>query len=66
MMGSETGKPIIISDPESLQTKSLLKIAKLVAGRVSVLALEMQEQEHSENNKENSEQNNLKPAENAS
>ena len=66
MQGSERGKPIIISDPESGQTKSLLKIAKLVAGRVSVLALEMQEQEQSENNKENSEQNNLKPAENAS
>lgn len=68
MHGSEIGKPIIISDPESVQTKSLLKIAKLVAGRVSVLALEMQEQEESENNKdkENSEQNNLKPAENAS
>ncbi|HET9806054.1 MAG TPA: Mrp/NBP35 family ATP-binding protein [Nitrososphaeraceae archaeon] len=68
MHGSEIGKPIIISDPESAQTKSLLKIAKLVAGRVSVLALEMQEQEESENNKdkENSEQNNLKPAENAS
>ena len=66
MQGSEIGKPIIISDPESGQTKSLLKIAKLVAGRVSVLALEMQEQEQSENNKEDSVQNNLKPAENAS
>jgi ATP-binding protein involved in chromosome partitioning len=66
MQGSEIGKPIIISDPESGQTKAFLKIAKLVAGRVSVLALEMQEQEQSEKNKENSEQNNLKPAENAS
>src|SRR5688500_8307255 len=61
MQGSETGKSIIISDPESRQTKSFLKIAKLVAGRCSVLALEMQEQEQSENNKGNPEQNNLKP-----
>ena len=54
MQGSESGKPIIVSDPESMQTKSFLKIAKLVAGRVSVLALEIQEQEKSENTEENS------------
>ena len=58
MQGSESGKPIIVSDPESVQTKSFLKIAKLVAGRVSVLALEMQEQEKSENTEKNSQENN--------
>jgi ATP-binding protein involved in chromosome partitioning len=57
MQGSESGKPIIISDPNSVQTQSFLKIAKLVAGRVSVLALEIQEQEKIEN-PENSQSNN--------
>jgi ATP-binding protein involved in chromosome partitioning len=66
MQGSDIGKPVIISDPQSAQTKSFLKISKLVAGRVSVLAAEMQDQEQYEENKETSEHNNLKQAENAS
>ena len=68
MHGSDIGKPVIISDPESKQTKSFLKISKLVAGRVSVLATEMQDQEQYEEKKETSENknNNLKQAENAS
>ena len=68
MHGSDIGKPVIISDPESRQTKSFLKISKLVAGRVSVLATEMQDQEQYEEKKETSENkdNNLKQAENAS
>ena len=66
MQGSDIGKPVILSDPQSAQTKSFLKISKLVAGRVSVLAAEMQDQEQYEENKETSEHNNLKQAENAS
>lgn len=66
MQGSDIGKPVIISDPQSTQTKSFLKISKLVAGRVSVLAAEMQDQEQYEEKKETSEHNNLKQAENAS
>ena len=66
MQGSDTGKSVIISDPESSQTKSFLKISKLVAGRVSVLAAEIQDQEKAEEKQENSENNNLKQAENAS
>ena len=66
MHGSDIGKPVIISDPESSQTKSFLKISKLVAGRVSVLAAEMQAQEQYEEKQEKSENNNLKQAENAS
>ena len=66
MHGSDIGKPVIISDPESSQTKSFLKISKLVAGRVSVLAAEMQAQEKYEEKQEKSENNNLKQAENAS
>ncbi|MGZ5550720.1 MAG: P-loop NTPase, partial [Nitrososphaeraceae archaeon] len=66
MQGSDRGKSVIISDPESKQTKSFLKISKLVAGRVSVLAAEMQAQEQFEEKQENTEKNNLKQAENAS
>jgi len=67
MHGSDIGKPVIISDPESAQTKSFLKISKLVAGRVSVLAAEMQEQEqYEEKQEETSDNDNLKQAENAS
>lgn len=66
MHGSDIGKPVIISDPESSQTKSFLKISKLVAGRVSVLAAELQAQEQYEEKQEKSENNNLKQAENAS
>jgi ATP-binding protein involved in chromosome partitioning len=66
MHGSDIGKPVIISDPESSQTKSFLKISKLVAGRVSVLAAEMQDQEKYEEKQDNSENPNLKQAKNAS
>src|SRR5919107_4161099 len=66
MHGSDIGKPVIISDPESAQTKSFLKISKLVAGRVSVLAAEMQAQEQYEEKQENTDKNNLKQAKNAS
>jgi len=49
MEGSDIGKPITISQPESLQTNAIIKIAKLVAGRVSVIAAELKQGEEAEN-----------------
>lgn len=49
MEGSDIGKPITISQPESLQTNAIIKIAKLVAGRVSVIAAELKQDEEAEN-----------------
>ncbi len=49
MEGSDIGKPITISQPESLQSSAIMKIAKNVAGRVSVIAAELKQSEESEN-----------------
>lgn len=38
MEGSDMGKPVIISDPESIQANALIKMAKATAGRISVIA----------------------------
>ncbi|HYY67404.1 MAG TPA: Mrp/NBP35 family ATP-binding protein [Nitrososphaeraceae archaeon] len=38
MEGSDTGKPVIISDPDSMQANALRKVAKATAGRISVIA----------------------------
>jgi ATP-binding protein involved in chromosome partitioning len=38
MEGSDTGKPVIISDPDSIQANALIKMAKATAGRISVIA----------------------------
>jgi ATP-binding protein involved in chromosome partitioning len=48
MEGSDTGKPIIISGPDSIQAQAITKIAKLVAGRISVIAAELKAQEEAE------------------
>jgi ATP-binding protein involved in chromosome partitioning len=50
MEGSDKGKPVIISDPDSIQANALRKMAKVTAGRISVIAAslnleEMQEDE---------------------
>jgi ATP-binding protein involved in chromosome partitioning len=52
--GSDVGKPTVLSEPESVQAHAFTKAAKLIAGRVSVIAAEMQAQEQSET--QNSEQ----------
>src|SRR5215208_1150281 len=38
MEGSDKGKPVIISDPDSIQANALRKMAKITAGRISVIA----------------------------
>lgn len=48
MQGSDIGKPTVSADPNSLQSQIFLKIAKSVAGRISVLAAEMMSQEKEE------------------
>ncbi|HJS65643.1 MAG TPA: Mrp/NBP35 family ATP-binding protein [Nitrososphaeraceae archaeon] len=53
MQGSDTGKPTVISEPESSQSQAFLKIAKSVAGRISVLASEMNSREQSEQETKN-------------
>ena len=45
MEGSDRGKPITISDPDSVQSHAFLNVAKIVAGRISVIATEMNAQE---------------------
>ncbi|MDQ3806996.1 MAG: Mrp/NBP35 family ATP-binding protein, partial [Thermoproteota archaeon] len=46
---SDVGKPSIISDPNSLESQAFTKAAKLIAGRISILASEIKAQEQSEN-----------------
>jgi len=38
MEGSDKGKPIILSEPDSIQANALRKVAKVIAGRISVIA----------------------------
>jgi ATP-binding protein involved in chromosome partitioning len=38
MEGSDKGKPVIISDPNSIQANALRKMASITAGRISVIA----------------------------
>jgi ATP-binding protein involved in chromosome partitioning len=38
MEGSDKGKPVIISDPNSVQANALRKMASVTAGRISVIA----------------------------
>jgi ATP-binding protein involved in chromosome partitioning len=46
MEGSDIGKPVTISEPNSMQSLAFSKIAKLTAGRISILAAEIREQEN--------------------
>ena len=45
---SDVGKPTVISEPESVQSHAFTKAAKLIAGRISILAAEIKAQEQSE------------------
>ena len=47
--GSDTGKPTVLSEPDSFQAQAFDKSAKTVAGRISILAAEMKAQEEAEN-----------------
>jgi ATP-binding protein involved in chromosome partitioning len=46
--GSDTGKPTVLSEPDSFQAQSFDKAAKTIAGRISVIAAEMKAQEEAE------------------
>lgn len=46
--GSDAGKPPVVSDPESVQSLAFTKAAKVIAGRISIIASEMQSQEQAE------------------
>jgi ATP-binding protein involved in chromosome partitioning len=48
MEGSDIGKPIIISEPDSSQSQAFSKVAKMLAGRVSVIAAEMKQYEENQ------------------
>lgn len=45
MKGSDTGTSVIISDPNSEYAQAFYKISKITAGRISVIASELMEQE---------------------
>ena len=46
--GSDTGKPSVVSEPESTQSQAFTKAAKVIAGRISIIASEMKAQEQTE------------------
>jgi ATP-binding protein involved in chromosome partitioning len=41
MEGSDKGKPVIISEPDSIQANAMSKVSKVVAGRISIIAAEI-------------------------
>ena len=45
---SDVGRPTVVSEPESVQAQSFTKVAKLIAGRISIIAAEIKAQEQSE------------------
>jgi len=45
MEGSDKGKPIILSEQDSIQANALRKVAKVTAGRISVIAAELNSNE---------------------
>jgi ATP-binding protein involved in chromosome partitioning len=49
MEGSDKGKPVIISDADSIQANELRKVAKTVAGRISVIAADLNSKEIASN-----------------
>jgi ATP-binding protein involved in chromosome partitioning len=48
MEGSDIGKPVTISEPNSMESSAFSKVAKITAGRISIIAAELREQEESE------------------
>jgi ATP-binding protein involved in chromosome partitioning len=46
MEGSDTGTPVTVYEPNSMQSLAFSKVAKTIAGRISILAAEMREQEN--------------------
>lgn len=50
--GSDSGKPTVLSDPQSLHAISFDKAAKTVAGRISIIAAELKAMEEAEKKQE--------------
>jgi len=46
--GSDTGKPSVVAEPESMQSHAFTNAAKVIAGRISIIATEMQAREQAE------------------
>jgi ATP-binding protein involved in chromosome partitioning len=61
--GSDLGRPAVVSEPESVQAHSFTSAAKLVAGRISIIADEMRKAMEEEEKKEKASeiQNDPKP-----
>src|ERR671929_1551483 len=49
MESSDLGKPSVVSEPDSIQAHAFTKVAKTMAGRISILAAEMKAQEETQN-----------------
>ena len=58
MQGSDTGKPILVTEPESIQSEAFMKAAKSIAGRISIIATELNSQEDVDNNRNETNNNN--------
>ncbi len=46
--GSDMGKPAVLLSPNSMQAQAFTRAAKLIAGRISIIATEIKAQENSE------------------
>ena len=46
MQASDTGAPVTVSDPNSMQSLAFSNVAKTMAGRISIIAAEIREQEN--------------------
>ncbi|MCH8860822.1 MAG: chromosome partitioning protein, partial [Thaumarchaeota archaeon] len=55
MAGSDSGKPIMITDPDSPSANAFRTSAKNIAAQCSILAAKLQEEMKSEKESENSE-----------
>jgi len=54
MTGSDIGKSVVISAPDSMNSLIFSKVAKTIAGRISVIATEMRAQQETESEQSNS------------
>lgn len=50
--GSDIGKPTVVSEPESVQAHAFIKAAKVIAGRISIIADEMRKMLEDEEKKD--------------
>jgi ATP-binding protein involved in chromosome partitioning len=50
--GSDIGKPMVVSEPDSMQSQAFTKAAKVIAGRISIIADEMKKMLEDEEKKD--------------